>query len=239
MKKILLSFLFIAFTSTVLFAQTIINDLNAEKRNVSGYHGIEVATGIELILTEGIAEEVAVSAATPEFRDKIVTRVENGVLKIHYETKTGSINKTKESKDLKAYVSYKTLDLLQVTTGAKVKINGVLKSGSLSIEANTGALVDGDVDIALLKIKLSTGSKISLSGKADKLEIDGDTGSKFKGEDMSTSNCAVKVSTGAIVSVKAEKELLVKASTGGSVKYNGSPTVMDIKRSTGGSVKKI
>lgn len=239
MKKLLLSFLLIAVTSTGLFAQTVINDLNAEKRTVSGYHGIDVATGIELTLTNGNAEEVAVSAATTEFRDKIVTKVENGILKIYYENKMGAVNKTKENKYLKAYVSYKILDQLHVTTGAKVKINGVLKSASLNMEVNTGGLVEGEVDIASLRVNQNTGSKVTLSGKADKLEIEGDTGSKFKGDDMSTSNCNVKVSTGAIVSVSAEKELQAKASTGGSVKYKGSPAVKEIKRSTGGSVNKI
>ncbi len=239
MQKLLLSFLLVALTGTTLFAQTIINDLNAEKRTATGYHGIEVATGIELILTEGTTEDVAVSAATTEFRDKIITKVENGILKIYYENKMGAVNKTKENKGLKAYVSYKALDLLQVTTGAKVKINGVLKSASLKMEVNTGALVDGEVDITSLKINQNTGSKVTLSGKAGKLDIDGDTGSKFKGDDMATSNCNVKVSTGAIVSVNAEKELQAKASTGGSVKYKGSPAVKEIKRSTGGSVNKI
>ena len=239
MQKLLLSFLLVALTGTPLFAQTIINDLNTEKRAVTGYHGIEVATGIELTLAEGSTEDVAVSAATTEFRDKIVTKVENGILKIYYESKMGAVNKTKESKELRAYVSYKKLDLLHVTTGAKVKINGVLKSESLNLEANTGALVDGEVDIILFKVNQNTGSKITLSGKADKLEVEGDTGSKFKGDDMSTSNCNVKVSTGAIVSVKAEKELQAKASTGGSIKYTGNPAVKEIKRSTGGSVNKI
>lgn len=239
MKKLFLSFLAVAIAGTALFAQKTINDPNAEKRTVSGYHGIEVGTGIELNLTEGSSEEVAVSAATTEFRDKIVTKVENGILKIHYETKMGSINKKKESKNLKAYVSYKTLDLLHATTGAEVKINGVLKSSSLDMKANTGALVDGEVDISTLKVSQSTGSKITLSGKAEKLEIDGDTGSKFKGEDMSTSNCNVTVSTGAIVSVKAEKELQAKANTGGVIKYKGNATIKDIKTNTGGSVTRI
>ncbi|MEI2738371.1 MAG: head GIN domain-containing protein [Chitinophagaceae bacterium] len=239
MKKLFLSFLAVAIAGTALFAQKTINDPNAEKRTVSGYHGIEVGTGIELNLTEGSSEEVAVSAATTEFRDKIVTKVENGILKIHYETKMGSINKKKESKNLKAYVSYKTLDLLHATTGAEVKINGVLKSSSLDMKANTGALVDGEVDITTLKVSQSTGSKITLSGKAEKLEIDGDTGSKFKGEDMSTSNCNVTVSTGAIVSVKAEKELQAKANTGGVIKYKGNATIKDIKTNTGGSVTRI
>ena len=36
------------------------------------------ATGIKLMLSEGNTEEVAVSADKPEYRDKIVTKVENG-----------------------------------------------------------------------------------------------------------------------------------------------------------------
>jgi hypothetical protein len=239
MKKLLVSFLVIAIAGSVALAQKTINDPNVEKRAVGSFHGIEVSTGIELILTEGGTEEVAVSAATTEFRDKIITEVKDGVLKIHYESKMGSINKIKETKSLKAYVSCKALDLLNVNTGAEVKINGVLKSPYLDLNANTGGLVNGEVDINELKISQNTGSKITLSGKADKLEIDGDTGSKFKGEDMATTNCSVKVSTGAIVSVKAEKELQVKANTGGSVRYKGNAMIREIKTHTGGSVTKI
>ncbi len=239
MKKLLVSFLVIAITGTAAFAQKIINDLNVEKRTVGSFHGIEVSTGIELTLTEGSTEEVAVSASTTEFRDKIVTEVKNGILKIHYESKTGSVNKVKETKDLKAYVSYKTLDVLDVNTGAEVKINGVLKSSSLNLNANTGGLVNGEVNIAAFKVSQNTGSKITLSGKVEKLEINGDTGSKFNGEGLSTSNCSAKVSTGAGIYITVQKELNVKANTGGFVKYKGEAGIRDIKTSTGGSVKRI
>ena len=239
MKKFFFSLFVIALTGSVVSAQKIINDLTAEKRAVSGFHGIEVATGIELTLIDGNTEEVAVSAATPEFRDKIVTKVENGILKIYYESKTGSINKKKETKDLKAYVSYKTLDLLHANTGAAVKINGVLKTESLDMEANTGAAVNGEVDIQALKVSQHTGSRITLTGKAGKLSITGDTGSKFKGEEMNTADCNVTVNTGAIASVSAEKELHVKANTGSKVKYKGNASIREIKTRTGGSVTKI
>jgi hypothetical protein len=239
MKKLLFIFLASALTGTAVLAQKTINDPLAEKRTVSGFHGIEVATGIEMILTKGNTEEVAVSAATAEFRDRIMTRVENGILKIYYESKVGAINKRKESKDLKAYVSYTTLDQLDVNTGAEVEISGVLKTGSLKMNVNSGALVNGEVDIDVLKVSQNTGSKVSLTGRADKLEVDGDTGSKFKGEDMKTSSCSVEVSTGAIASVNAEKELQVRANTGGSVKYRGNASIREIKTKTGGSVHKI
>lgn len=239
MKKIVFSFLVITIIANAALSQKTINDPNAEKRTIGSFHGIDVGTGIALTLTEGNTEEVAVSAATPEFRDKIVTEVKNGILKIHYENKLGSINKRKESKNLKAYVSYKTLDLLNANTGAEVKINGSLKSASLALNANTGALVNGEVDINTLKISQNTGSKVTLTGKVDKLEIDGDTGSKFKGEDMNTSNCNVSVSTGAGVYINVQKELNVKANTGGFVKYKGTAGIRDVKTHTGGSVSRI
>ena len=137
------------------------NDINAEKEQLKSFHGIEVATGIELTLTQGTTEEVAVSASTTEFRDRIVTKVENGILKIHYETKTGSINKRNETKDQKAYVSFKTLDRLYATT-AEVEIVGTLQSASLDMKANTGAEINGQVDIGTLKLDQSTGSRVTL-----------------------------------------------------------------------------
>jgi hypothetical protein len=238
MQKLLLS-LFALVLSVVLMAQKTVNDPNAEKRTVGNFHGIEVGTGIELTLSQGNSEEVAVSASKPEYRERIVTKVENGILKIQYDSKIGSINKKKESKDLKAYVSFKSLDILHANTGAEVKTAGSIKSNNLDIKANTGALIEGEVDVTTLKVSLNTGSKINLSGRADNLTIDGDTGSKFKGEELNTSNCNVTVSTGAIITVSAEKELQVKANTGGVVRYKGNASIKEIKTNTGGSVTKI
>ncbi len=70
--------------SAAASAQKTINDANAEKRNVSGYHAIEVSGGIDLYLSQG-DESVAVSASETKYRDRIKTEVKDGVLKIWYE----------------------------------------------------------------------------------------------------------------------------------------------------------
>ncbi|TMI61813.1 MAG: DUF2807 domain-containing protein [Bacteroidetes bacterium] len=239
MKKVILSFLLLTGILVSILGQEVINDANASTRNVSGFHGVDVATGITLILTEGSEEAVAVSASTTEFRDKIVTEVVNGILKIHYETKTGSINKKYENKRLKAYVSYKSLDYLAVTTGAELRIKGVFKSPTLDLKANTGGIVNGEVNITTLKVDQNTGSRITLSGQVDKLEAEGDTGSRFLGEELATSSCDITVSTGAGVHISVQKEMNVKANTGGYVKYKGEAGIRDIKTNTGGHVSRI
>jgi hypothetical protein len=88
MKKLLLIVAVFAFC-TGLQAQKI-NDANAEKRNVSGYHAVEVSGGIDLYLSAG-EESVAVSASETKHRDRIKTEVKNGVLKIWYEYNNSNI----------------------------------------------------------------------------------------------------------------------------------------------------
>ena len=239
MKKTFLFLSLFVGLVTTSFAQKTINDANAEKRTVGSFHGIDVATGIELTLTKGTTEEVAVSASETQFRDKIVTEVRNGILRIHYETKSGAINKKNESKRLRAYVSYKSLDLLHVTTGAEANIDGVLEATTFELKANTGGLVKAEINIGTLTVDQNTGSKITLTGKVDKLEAEGDTGSKFMGENLVTNTCLVEMSTGAGIYISVEKELNVKADTGGYIKYKGNAGIREIKTNTGGYVSKI
>ena len=239
MKKTLLILSLFVGLVTTSFAQKVINDANAEKRTVGSFHGIDVATGIELTLTKGTTEEVAVSASETQFRDKIVTEVRNGILRIHYETKSGAINKKNESKRLKAYVSYKALDLLHVTTGAEANVEGVIEATTFELKANTGGLVKAEINIGTLTVDQNTGSKITLTGKVDKLEAEGDTGSKFMGENLTTNTCIVEMSTGAGIYISVEKELNVKADTGGYIKYKGNAGIREIKTNTGGYVSKI
>ncbi len=238
MKK-LVFLLIMVLPAGVLTAQKTFNDPNAEKRDISGFHGIEVSTGIKLYLTEGSTEGVAVSADKNEFRDKIVTKVEKGILKIHYETQANPFKRKDAVKDLRAYVSYTKLDYLYANTGASVDMDGVLRSGSLDLKVNTGAVVKAALELSDLKIGQSTGSLARLSGKADKLVIDGSTGSKLMGEELDVNNCTVSVNTGAMVWIQADKELHAHANTGGLVKYKGAAQVKEIKTSIGGRVSKI
>ncbi|HYC39104.1 MAG TPA: head GIN domain-containing protein [Chitinophagaceae bacterium] len=236
MKKFL--FLPLLLLSVLASAQQI-NDPNAQKRNVPSFQGIDVGTGIRLLLTQGSSEEVVVSADKLEYRDRIVTKVEHGILKIHYDTQLGAINRKNESRNLRAYVSYKALDKLFASTGAEVELKSVLSASSLELRASTGAIVNGQIATGSLKVDQSTGSRIRVSGTAHKLEAEGSTGSRFEGEGLRTESCTVAVSTGARLSITAEKELQVKASTGGVVNYKGNAPVREFRTNTGGTVSKI
>ncbi|MBN8675089.1 MAG: DUF2807 domain-containing protein [Chitinophagales bacterium] len=237
MKKIInLVILAVVFTSVT--AQKTINDANAEKRNVTGFHAIEVGGGIDLYLSQG-DEAVAVSASEIKYRDKIKTEVVNGVLKIRYEYEKGlRINWTSNKMQLKAYVSVKQLDKLNASGGSDVRVEGSLKFAKLDLGVSGGSDFMGKVEVTDLKANASGGSDIHISGSAKTLDIDVSGGSDFKGFDLTVENCTVEASGGSDVSVTATKELNVESSGGSDVYYKGAAMIRHIKSSGGGSVKK-
>ena len=238
MKKLFLSF--ICFFSLVAFAQDnkVINDANAVVRTLNGsFSSISVSSGIDLYLTQGNEESAAVSAANAKQIDMIKTEVVNGTLKIYFDNKGESWKS--DHKRLKAYVSFKTLEKLDVSSGSDVKVSGAINSDKLKLDVSSGSQFDGTINANELMADVSSGASIKITGKADKLTVGASSGSDFKGYDFTTDFCTAKSSSGSVINVTINKELSAKASSGGDIVYKGAALIRDIKTSGGGSVKKI
>jgi len=239
MKKIGLFSISLLF-SLVLLAQKQVNDPMAQVRKVSAFHAIKVSTGIKVYLSQG-AEAVAVSASKEEYRDKIITRVENGVLKIFYEQETLKFWKNgggTRGKNPVAYVSIESIDGLDINSGASVNVEGGLKGSRLDLDVSSGGVFKGAVDFGTLTVDQSSGSVVNISGTAGSLNVDGSSGSIFHGYDLTANNGDVDVSSGAGVQLTINKEMSAEASSGGYISYKGSGVIRNVKTSSGGSVKK-
>jgi len=234
MKKLISLFVLTGLITTA-FGQKTINDANAQKRNVSGFHAIELSGGIDLYLSQG-EEAVAVSAAKTEYRDKIVTEVKDGVLKIWFDWKGNKFDWGNHK--MKAYVSAKTLDRLEGSGGSDISIDGSLKVPKLSMEISGGSDFDGKVETDELNIHASGGSDVSISGKAATLSIRASGGSDFDGYNLTSDMCNVEASGGSDVRITVNKELSADASGGSDVYYKGSGLIRDLKTS-GSSIKKV
>lgn len=224
--------------SVSLFAQdkTIINDKNAEPRSVKNFHAIKVSNGIDLYLSYG-DEAAAVSASETKYRDRIKTEVENGVLKIWYDADFSNKIMFTNHKNLKAYVSYKNLDMLTASSGADVFVDGSIKGNSLSLHLSSGSDFKGSVDVAELTVDQSSGSDIKISGRANTTSIEASSGSDFNGYDLVSDVCNAKGSSGSDIKITVSKQLNAHASSGSDIHYKGNAAVNET-RSSGGSVDK-
>jgi len=236
MKKVL--FALLAFVALNATAQTkVVTDPNARPRTISGeFTGVSVATGIELFLTQGDEISLAVSMNDEKYNEGFRTEVENGVLKIWYDNKN-KINWDKGRK-LKAYLSVKTLSKLSASSGADVKILNQLKVGKFDLRLSSGSEFDGAIIATSLNVDQSSGSEINLSGTATETSISVSSGASFDGYGFVTDNCTASASSGAEIEITANKSLDASASSGGSIKYKGTATNVDITKSSGGSVRK-
>jgi hypothetical protein len=235
MKRISLLLYMMVAVATISYSQDkIIQDQNAEKRSVSGFHTIRVEDGVDLYLTQDGTEAVAVSAAKAEYRDRIKTTVENGVLRIYFDQQSG-VNIMWRNRQLRAYVSVKTLKALRASGGSDVYIqSGGLTADEFSMRISGGSDFSGSITCNNLEVDASGGSDAKMSGKVVNLKISASGGSDFLGYDLICENVYVSASGGSDAKITVTKELGVEASGGSDVDYRGN-AVIKYKNSSGGS----
>jgi hypothetical protein len=215
----------------------VINDPNAQIRNVKGFHAIKISGGIDLYLSQG-TEAVAVSASSTEFREKIHTVVENGVLNIYLENTGNTFKWNFGHAHMRAYVSANALDNLKASGGSDVYIQDMFTADKLDIRISGGSDLKGKLDVKDLTIDQTGGSDADISGKAGSLKVDASGGSDFKGPDFVTDYCDIVASGGSDAEVTVNKELTAHASGGSDIFYHGSGVIKDLHSSGSSSVKK-
>jgi hypothetical protein len=223
--------------SAVLFAQKTINDANAEVRNLKDFHAIKVSNAFEVYINQGNEDAVAISATTQEYKDKIITEVKNGVLIVKFDDdkkfwKNLNTNKHK----LKAYISIKKIDALNVSGACNVYFEDGLSAEGLSVDLSGASDMKGKINAKTLKIEISGASSASISGNAPTLDIQATGASDFKGFDLSTNFCDAKASGASSINITVNKELNANASGASSVRFKGEGLIRDIKTSGASNV---
>jgi Putative auto-transporter adhesin, head GIN domain len=238
MKKLAAVILFLGMIKLGLGQQKTIRDGNAQARTVSAFHGIKVATGIHLYLSQGAEDAVAVSASEKEYRDHIRTEVVDGILKIYYENDDWKSWFRGDDKHLRAYVSVKTLDQLKASSGAQIEVDGVISARGLRLDFSSGSIFKGNIAVSELTLQQNSGSQANIGGKAENTTIDASSGSQLDGYELETESCDAKTSSGASVSISIRKKLNASASSGGQIRYKGDATISMLHSSSGGQISK-
>jgi hypothetical protein len=239
MKKIIVSII-TSFSLVAGIAQdnTYVADANAEKRILSAHFaGIEVSDGVDLYITQGNEESIAVSASEDKYKERFKTVVENGVLKIYFDSKgiNWGIN---EKRKLKAWVSFKTLEKLNASGGADVKTSGSLTLDNLDMKFTSGSSFNGKMVAKTITVDQNSGSSINITGSASSLKIEVSSGAVFKGYDLTVDYCDAKASSGGGVRITINKELNAKANSGGGIRYKGDAVIKEMNVNSGGMIKK-
>jgi hypothetical protein len=216
--------------------QTIVHDANAELRPVKGFHGVEVSNAIDLYLSKGDEETVAVSAKDIKWRDRIVTEVVNGILRIRLEGKGWTVGNNK----LKAYVSFTTLDQIKASGASDVYVDGVIAGDQLSLDLSGASDFKGAVKVGSLRLDQSGASDAHITGiVSGKTTIRSSGASDVKAYDLVTDDCDVHATGASDIRITVNKGLSADLSGASSVYYRGEGVIRESHSSGASNVKKV
>jgi hypothetical protein len=230
MKKTLMPLLLVMALYSTGFSQKTISDPNVQVREAKNFHAIELSNAFDVYLTQGSEESVAVSAAETKYRDNIIVEVKGGVLIVRYDNRDKWKLHTGNRK-LKAYISFKNLDKVNISGACDVYIVDNWKAENLKLDLSGASNMKGNLDAQKLMVDLSGASDLSLTGTVGQLNVEASGASNFKGFDLAVDFCNAKASGASDIRIKVNKELSAEASGASDVKYRGAGLIRDIKTS--------
>jgi len=237
MKKFLVFLIVLSASIGSMAQKAIVNDANAEKRQVAGFTGIHVSGGINVYLSQGDEDGVAVSASEIKYRDRIQTEVKEGVLEIWY--KNDGVSWSFGNRKLRAYVSFKSINSLHASGASDVQVNAVLKAPSLELHLSGASDFKGSLEVENLTAKISGASDIRANGKIGSLKLNASGASDCKCYDLVAQTCELDASGASDIQVTVDKELEAKASGASDIRIKGNGVIKKFSSSGASSVKKI
>ena len=227
----------------------------SEERNVGKFTKIDVSTGIKVNFTQSNNQKIKVETE-PGKLQHIVTKVENGTLRIYVDNK--GKNNLRIGRTLVS-VSAPNLDKIRTSAGANFSTLNTVKEDSFDVLVESGSSLQANLQAknnvnientsgSTLKINVETnnlvyngnsGSSAILTGKAEKANYEVSSAASCNAEKVPVKNAVVSATSGSSLKINVAESLTSQTSSGASVKYAGKPKDITTDNSSGGSTKPI
>ena len=216
-----------------MFTETVYGDGNvvSEIRNISGFDGIKVSSGIDVFIKQGDGENLKVEA-DKNLHDVIKTEVKNNTLYIY------SDENIRKAKAKNVYVLYKNLESIKVSSSGDIKSVNTLETDNLDISLSSAGDLNLDVQAREIYISISSSGDAKIRGDAEYLKASLSSAGDLDAYDLKVEKCRVNVSSAGNAKIYVTKELDATASSAGDVYYMGDPEIKNLNSSSAGGIHK-
>ena len=200
----------------------------SETRDVSNYHGVELAGVGELTITQDDKESLVVEA-----EDNIVPLIEttvkpDGTLWIGW--KGGSVQPTRP---VIFKLSVKTLDRLKLSGSGSIRAEKISSTSATVALPGSGNIVIDHLATGPLTVALEGSGNIKLGGEAANQSVQLSGSGGYEAGGLKTEAGMVTLSGSGECKLWAEKTLMVNLDGSGEVGYYGNPAVVKNVRGSG------
>ena len=208
-------------------------NVQTEQRKIAEpFTKISVNRGIEVIVEQGDVVKVEVEA-DENLLKLITTKVENGTLVISSEENIYSAEKEV------VRVTMPTIEGLETTSGSNLSSASVLKGTKVYVKSSSGSEIDVNAEFDTISSESTSGSNITLSGKALKFTSASSSGSEIEAGNLLANEVIAQSTSGSSTNVNPRVSLNAKASSGSSIEYKNTPKTIVKEETSGGSVSSL
>lgn len=203
----------------------------SEVRSIGSFSGLKAGEAIDVYLKKGDKESVRVETSGTALGN-VLTEISGSYLKIHM--REGRY----KNQNVKVYVTYVSLDRIHASSAANVYSEGTISSNSLTLSASSAATIEVAINAGDVMVDVSSAGDIVLEGKAKSLELEVSSAGEVDAYELECEVVRAEASSAGSAKISVTKELTAHASSGGSIRYRGTPGRTNTDSSSGGSVKK-
>jgi len=202
-----------------------------EERNLSGFTGIHLSSGIDVYLSEGDFEVVV--EADENLHEVIETRLEGRVL----EVGTDRVN-IRNAKAKRVHISLPELKKLSVSSAGDLEGMNLFHCDDLDVNVSSAGDLLLEVEAGDIYLNISSSGDAKLAGKADRLDVTLSSAGDLDAFDLQARRVDVNVSSAGDARVFATEEISMTSSSAGSIYYRGDAEVVHKSKSSAGSIVK-
>jgi hypothetical protein len=212
------------FSMSSVFAKT-------EDRHLSGFSAVSLGGSYDVYIVQGNTESVKVEAPDAEL-DRIITEVDNGVLKI-YSKKSWSNWNWGSSKKVAVYVSIRTVNSISVSGSGNMYFKEGLKAPSLKLRVSGSGDLLGKLNTKTLEATVSGSGDIKISGAADNVTVGVSGSGDYTARDLATASTSIRVSGSGDATINASQKIDASVSGSGDIRYTGGAQVTSSTHGSG------
>lgn len=201
-----------------------------ETRDVSGFTGVHVSSGIDVYLTEGDQFEVRVEA-DENLLDVIETEVRGNMLVVG--TDHVSIRRARSKR---VYVTLPELKELKISSAGDCEGQNTFHCGDLRLGISSAGDLSLKVEADRIDLDISSSGDATLAGTAGHLDASLSSAGDLDAWDLEARVVDVTASSAGDARVFATQEISMDASSAGNIYYRGDARVVHSQSSSAGSI---
>ena len=212
--------------------------------DLTGFDGIDIATGIDANVSQADQFSVRAHSASGDALDNLRLSVEDGVLTARFETSfldfimsgglVGMLFNSGNAVTLD--ITLPVLSTASASSGANIDVRD-LAGTTLELDASSGSSVSLDgVALENLTISASSGSDVEATGQAGHIRFDASSGSNIDAEGLNAATAELNASSGSDIAATVTRSVKAEASSGADIDISGNPGDRDTDTSSGGDI---